>query len=170
MDAARFDRLTRSLSAAAPRRSIVAGISAALGLAAIGIPASVQAKNKKRKKKVKKNQFGCVDVGKFCKNSGQCCSGICKGKKGKKKCKAHDTGDCAPGANSCESGGISCGTNGFCVQTTGKASFCGEGLGACFACTKDVDCEASKGPGAACVLCLTACEETGFRSCNASAA
>jgi hypothetical protein len=175
MDAARFDRMTRWLSAAAPRRGFLAGLSAAVGLAAIGIPASVQAKNKK-KKKLKKNEFGCVDVGKACRGKdANCCSNICQGKKPKKgkkdksKCVAHNVLDCAPGADTCSGGGtVSCGNLGVCHQTTGKASFCGNSSNSqCFDCKKDVDCEPDFEPGAACIVCAscpgpgTACVEAG---------
>ena len=90
-----FDRLARSFSRLRSRRSL-AGL---VGLGALLLPGQSQAKkkHKHKKKKVKRNDFGCVDVGKFCKNDGQCCSGICEGKKNKKKCKAHDQSTCQPG-------------------------------------------------------------------------
>jgi hypothetical protein len=171
MDATGFDRLTRTLAHGLSRR----GLAGALGLVVAAIPGLAAAK-KRRKKKLKKNQFGCVDVGKACRGKDSvCCSGICQGKKPKKgkkdksTCAAHDVLDCAPGANSCDLGEIPCGTNGVCLQTTGKASFCGTQVGECAVCRKDTDCEAVFGPGAACVVCLTSCEETGFRICITAA-
>jgi hypothetical protein len=73
------------------------------GLSAFGLPALAEARNKhrKRRRKVKFNEFGCVDVGKFCKKSHQCCSGICQGKMGKKRCKSHDRGTCQSDDDSC---------------------------------------------------------------------
>jgi hypothetical protein len=78
---ARFEHLTRTISTMLSRRAI----AGTLGLGALNLPGLVEAKKKrKKKKKIKKNQFGCVDVGKFCTDDGQCCSGICQGKKPKK--------------------------------------------------------------------------------------
>jgi hypothetical protein len=117
-------------------------------------------------------------VGKFCKNNGQCCSGICQGKKGKKKCKAHDEGTCLPGQDACTSGSpVLCTTEGGlpgqCTQTTGKSSFC-ETTGDCFDCKKDADCVPFCGASAACIVCAecameglqTACVGTNAGSCT----
>src|SRR5688500_66271 len=61
MDHGRFDQIARAISQNLSRRTL-AGV---IGLGAMGI--SEVADAKKNKKKVKKNEFGCVDVGKFCK-------------------------------------------------------------------------------------------------------
>jgi hypothetical protein len=54
-----------------------------LGLGAASFPDVLQAKMKR--KKLKHNQFGCVEVGNACRgNCANCCSGICQGKKPKK--------------------------------------------------------------------------------------
>jgi hypothetical protein len=154
MDTSRLDRLTRSVSILLSRRTL----AGALGLATLALPQGIDAKKRrKRKKKIKRNAFGCVNVGGFCKNSGQCCSGICEGKKGKKKCQAHDTGGCQPGHSvaDCSGESVPCPdfSDGQCATTTGNAAFC------LFAksqtvppCTRDADCAADV-PGAACVLC-----------------
>lgn len=153
MDAARFDRLTRSLAAVSSRRVLLRGL-ASLGLAVGHVPDITTAR--KRKKTVKFNDFGCVDVGNFCKHAEQCCSGICKGKHpGKGKCKAHDVGGCRPGQDSCTSEApctTSTGFSGECFTTTGNAGYCAAG-NACTACTNDADCVLELGPGAACVQC-----------------
>ena len=65
MDHGRFDQIARAISQNLSRRTL-AGV---IGLGAMGISEVADAK-KKNKKKVKKNEFGCVDVGKFCKNAG----------------------------------------------------------------------------------------------------
>jgi hypothetical protein len=126
MDHQDFDRLTRAISSRFSRRTL-AGL---FGLSAVGLGGAAEAKKKKKKKKVKRNQFGCVNVGKFCKNDGQCCSGICKGKKGKKKCKRHDESTCQPGQDFCLGVSVPCtttaGFNGECTTTTGKAPYCFE--------------------------------------------
>jgi hypothetical protein len=163
MDSGRFDRMTRTVSTVLNRRSL----AGALGLAAVAIPSLTE--GKKKKKKVKKNQFGCVDVSKFCKNGGQCCSGICDGKKGKKKCKAHDASTCQAGQKQDFCGGVdvectaSGGTPGLCNTTTGNAGHC-SGDGTCFNCTKDADCTDICGSGAACIVC-SGCPETDGLAC-----
>lgn len=164
MDAPDFDHLTRAISIRIQRRRLAGllGMGAA-GLGAIGLSDSAEAKknkNKKKKKKVKRNDFDCVDVGKFCKNNGQCCSGICQGKKDKKKCKAHDESTCQAGQDFCLGVEVSCttttGSTGSCAITTGKASYCFED-GDCFPCSKDSDCVPLLGAGAACIVCTGEC-------------
>src|SRR5437867_559955 len=128
MDARHFDRWARPLVEGASRRdAIVAALlgSVALARGGSGVMAKKQ-KHKRKRKKITRNSFGCVNVGGFCKNGGQCCSGICQGKKGKGKCQAHDASTCQPGQTSEECGGaadIACTTgagdpNGTCVTTT----------------------------------------------------
>jgi hypothetical protein len=155
MDTSPLDRLTRSVSILLSRRTL----AGALGLGALTFPSGIDAgkKRKKKKKKIKRNKFGCVDVGGFCKNSGQCCSGICQGTNGKKKCKSHDTGGCQSGhaIADCNGEDVPCpdGSGGSCATTTGKAAFC---LNAKFnpvpPCRRDSDCT-SGDLGAACILC-----------------
>lgn len=152
MDAHGFDRLARTVSVRIPRR----GLASVLGVSALGLGALAEGK---KKKKVKKNGFGCVDVGKYCKNDGQCCSGVCDGKK-KRKCKAHGASTCQPGQNSCLGVPAGCttvtGAAGQCSATTGKASYCFTEA-ACFPCTKDTDCVAQFGAEAACIVCEIEC-------------
>jgi hypothetical protein len=190
MDAARFDRLTRSLSAWSSRRRLLHLAAASVGLGLTTSPLVVGTRAKK--KKLKKNAFGCVNVGNKCRGkNGQCCSGVCKGDKPKKdekdksECKAHDTGSgCVAGQQSefCAFGGLvkmglgseggpqcttSAGLPGECETTTGNAPYCvADGL--CFACHKDADCQSSSvcGPGAACIRCV-GCEEEGGTACVA---
>lgn len=159
MDASGLDRLSRSLAAPPSRRTVLAGF----GLAAALFPQAVRAR-KRKKRKAKFNAFGCVDVGRFCKNDGQCCSGICEGRKGKKRCKAHDQSTCRHGQDACVFPEVDClsgtGDSGDCFTTTGKASFCGAD-GDCFACTKDSDCIPFCGPRAACIVCVGCTDEVG---------
>lgn len=178
MDTARFDTLTRGLAAPASRR--VAGrFLAGLGLSGLltrthAVPAAAKKDGrgktgKKRKKpKVTRNQFGCVDVGDGCVNNGQCCSNICSGKKNRKTCQGHNVA-----VGSCESGplgfcavgpGLIVGTpctssadeNGLCFATTGKAPYCAVNSvqdAGCVACKKDKDCQKFCGADAACIDC-----------------
>ena len=154
MDESRFDAWTR-------RRfglSAVRAAAALFGLVSVGVPDGSRAKGRK---KLKRNSFGCVDVGKPCRGRDtQCCSGICQGKKPKRgekdksTCVAHNTGGCGTHGDWCAGVDVPCGPNqgNFCFQTTGKAGFCAAG-GPCVDCKKDTDCEATKGPGAAPVVC-----------------
>lgn len=166
MDNQLIDRLARRLAAALSRRH-VAALLLSTGVAPLLRFAPVATGKKKKRNKPKKNEFGCLDVGKKCNGkNNKCCSGICNGKRPKKKkkdkskCAAHDTGACTPERDFCVAGQISasCGTNGLCVETTGNASFCASGQGIsqelnCRVCSTDKDCEAQGFPlGSACVI------------------
>jgi hypothetical protein len=162
MDSTHFDGLARSVSILLSRRALVS----ALGVAAIARPGVAGAKRHQHEhKKARFNAFGCVNVGHFCKNNGQCCSGICQGKKGKKKCQAHDQSTCQAGAQEgfCNANSVnvpcvsSTGETGTCDTTTGEAAYCTVG-GNCFACAKDVDCVPFCGPQAACIVCGNNCD------------
>jgi hypothetical protein len=157
------------------RRDLLRGlISVGLALPIARPPDSAAKKKHKRKskKKVKRNAFGCVNVGKFCKNHGQCCSGICKGwEPGDKKfCRAHDQSTCEAGqsAEVCGGSDVPCltsgGGTGRCVTTTGNAGYCYEQSGHCFACRRDADCVPLGGPQAACVLCAASCMPLGVQT------
>lgn len=164
MRASRFEELLRDLPKDASRRGVLRSL-ALLALTAIGLPGAVVArkKHKRKKKKVKRNDFGCVNVGNFCKNSGQCCSGICQVKNGKLRCQAHDQTTCG-GQNQCAGEEIVCTSTtdflGVCQVTTGNASYCAAAF-ACFDCTKDADCVPSCGAGAACIVCEEGCSPLG---------
>jgi hypothetical protein len=161
MDSHGFDGLTRSVATLLSRRCL----AGALGFGALTFPGLAKARKKhKHKKKVKFNDFGCVNVGGFCKNNGQCCSGICTGK----RCQAHDESTCQPGEDACAGTEVACttiaGEDGTCVRTTGGASYC-QATGTCFACRKDADCvEACREARAACIVCAE-CAEFGGAAC-----
>jgi hypothetical protein len=196
MDDHPFDSIARLLSDASSRRGVLQGLAAAtLGLAAISLPGEAEGrkkrKNGKRNKKKTKganppalqlNDFQCVDVGNACRgNSANCCSGICEdnapqpGKPDTSVCVAHNVGECQAGQDSCTVVDGTCGTDGVCLQTTGKASFCasaGKADAACSDCTRDPECEALFGDGAACVVCeVEGCLKQGLRNiCRRAAA
>lgn len=173
------DALTRTLGSMPSRREVLRGLAGVgLGLGWLRPPAIADAKkkrkHKKRKPKAKPNAYGCLEVGDACTNADQCCSGICAGKKGKKRCRAHGTGTCnqelpglcsnVPTVAPCN-GSASC----FCLSTTANSSFCAQlGDRLCADCQKDADCEAlGLPPGSAClpttgILCATDCPETGM--------
>jgi hypothetical protein len=160
MDANRFDDLARSLTVAPSRRRLVGGFAAlALGQAALLRPSIGVAR--KRKKKIKTNQFGCIDVGGKCYGKdAKCCSGDCNGSGKRSKCAARNEGGCSRDDSSCPVS-VPCGLDGNCYRTTGKAGFCGNpGLCDCGPCKKDKDCEAEFGPGAACILCISDTEKS----------
>ena len=160
MDATRFDSLARFLTAGSSRRYLMRGLGAlGLGFGAARFPETASGKKtRKKRKKLKRNAFGCVNVGGKCRGKDRvCCSGICNGKKPKKgkkdrsRCVAHNVLDCQPGQGTCGFG--ACGTSGACYRTTGQAGFCASN-GDCVSCRKDADCDAMGfGPGAACILC-----------------
>jgi hypothetical protein len=162
----RFERLTRSVSSLLSRRNLAGALG--LGGITLSVPADAKKKHKhkhKKKKNLKFNDFGCVDVGGKCRgNDANCCSGICQGKKpkngqkDKSTCVAHNVAGCQADQDGCTEIGTPCGTSGTCVRTTGKASFCALISGGdCGACTKDSECEALVGVGAACVVCAFVC-------------
>jgi hypothetical protein len=170
MNGARFDRLSRTIT----RRNGL-GLLAAFGLANI---AAAQASAKK-KKTLKKNEYGCVNVGGTCRGKdANCCSGICdgkkpkKGKKDKSRCVAHNVLGCQAGQDQCAGNSAPCGSGpmGFCYRTTGNAGYCGE-AGGCLDCQTDADCVAHGGfgAGAACVVCQDECALTGGTACFAAA-
>jgi hypothetical protein len=176
MDFTRFDRWTRALTAATSRRTTLIGLALG-GFALASRPNSATAG--KKSKKLKRNAFGCVDVGNACRGKdGNCCSGICQGKKPKKgkkdtsRCIPHNVLGCQVEQDQCAGTPAQCGSNpmGVCYRTTGNASYCGV-MGACFECKTDADCEAAGGfgAGAACVVCANECAPTGGTACFAAA-
>jgi hypothetical protein len=164
MNPDRFDHLARWLGTRSSRRHLIVAIAgSALGVAATRATLVEARKGKrKRKHKAKKprpNAFGCLEVGDACKTADQCCSGICAGKKGKKQCRAHDTGPCDQGTPGlCESVSVTqtrCDNNAncFCIRTTADSHICGTTLAPseCVDCKKDADCAAMGfPPGTAC--------------------
>ncbi len=179
METQRFDALARLLGRATARRRLLAGLTlnSFVGLITARQAVDVAARKKRRKgkknKKPQPNAYGCLNVGAACKSEEQCCSGICEGKKGKRKCAAHDVAICQMDSDICSGQAVLCGDpnpNCACVQTTGNAPFCGDYTGSpgemlCRDCSQDTDCEAEFGPGAACVvysgLCADMCLDTG---------
>jgi hypothetical protein len=181
MGATRFDDLLRSLINRASRREVLAGVAgAAFGLEATRL--DLVAKTKKRKK-LKLNQFGCVNVGDPCRGKdSNCCSGICdggkprRGKKDRSRCVGHNVGICTRGQDACAQGpaqATQCGLTGstcFCRRTTGGAGFCSRPVAdLCHDCRTDDDCEELGFPsGSACVVYVQpgcGCPETDNRTC-----
>jgi hypothetical protein len=158
MDGVQFEQLLRTL--ATSRRSYLGG-ALALGAILARQPAtSAKKRGRKRRPKVgKPNAYGCLNVGAFCKNSSQCCSGICSGKKRKRKCQAVGQGTCAaevPGVCHPVTPLITICNNArcWCARTTGGAPFCANSVGtvSCDECRTDTDCVSRGFPaGSACV-------------------
>jgi hypothetical protein len=178
MDDRRFDALSRSLVTTRSRRGLLATVAATFGLGSLLPVESEGKKNKKHKKKLKRNAFGCVNVGGKCRGKNKnCCSGICQGKKpkqGKKdqsRCAAHDESTCLPGPTGTLCDGIAdipcvptSGPAGVCFTTTGNAGYC-SASGTCSPCQKDDDCAGVCGVGAACVPCASECDFLGGTAC-----
>jgi len=163
MNQNRFAAVTRLVSGVPSRRDLLRGLAGVgLGLGAARLPDRVEARKKGKPRIPKPNAFGCLNVGDACKRAGQCCSGICEGKKGKRSCKAHDTGTCSTGGQPGTCGGtdVACTSSldeeGYCATTTGNAGYCML-YPFCYACETDGDCRAAEGgvlgPRAACIRC-----------------
>ena len=148
MDPSRFDALTRALGRAHSRRRTASAVAFG-ALALLGLRRDAAAGP------------GCKNINKPCKKKKECCSNLCKGKKGKKKCKGHDAGTCKPESEMATCGGadVACktfdGQDGLCATTTGNAAFCLIALVE-LDCTKDADCQKELGPHTACVRCALA--------------
>jgi hypothetical protein len=163
MDQNRFAAVTRAVSGLPYRRDVLRGLggmSLGWGLSHLGQSVEAKKKGKDKPRKPKPNQYGCLEVGDPCGRSTQCCSGICKGKKGKKTCQGHGTATCRQkGPGTCLADNtdlLHCGssTDCFCFRTTAGSYFCGDWFGdtkICHACAQDADCEALGLPGSACV-------------------
>lgn len=150
MEGAQFDNLLRGL--ATSRRTYIGGLLASAGGWLTPATGESKRKGKKRKpRKGKPNAFGCLNVGKLCKSADQCCSGICEGKKRKRKCVAHGTGTCdqqgpeicvpdPPIALTCNND-MTC----RCFRTTGDSIVCAryEPAVSCVQCARDADCESA---------------------------
>jgi hypothetical protein len=182
MDGSRFDALVQSLTGS--RRALLGGMVAAAGWfgeAGAGARRKRKRKHKKRKQPrtppATPNAYGCLNVDDPCTSAEQCCSGICEGQKGERRCVAHDERICTVAADLCTTQvDTPCGTTNplcACVVTTGNAPFCGDFTGLpgdelCRDCRRDADCQEEFGPGAACVVysgvCGEICPETG-RAC-----
>jgi hypothetical protein len=178
LDVPQFDGLTRAIASESSRRRVLLGLAGGIiGIGPDWQAGSVEAKKGKKKRRPPFNEFGCLNVGVRCRNGGQCCSGLCsgkkpkKGKKRKKRCQGHDATNCPGGQIEASCGGINqpcattAGTPGVCNTTTGNAAFCGAG-GDCFPCHRDADCVDSCGAGAACILCSGKCDEVGGTACS----
>lgn len=175
VDNHRFVTVSRSLTDPPSRRDVLRGLVAAgLGLDVLRRPKRVVGKNGRRKKPLRRNTFGCVDIGGPCRGKDKvCCSGRCHGRKPKQgnkdtsRCVAHDASTCQPGQRITEVCGgavdvpctASTGAGGACNTTTGNAPYCADEL-FCRACTKDADCRDFCGKAAACVICA-GCAEGG---------
>lgn len=162
--------LVHTLRGVPSRRDVLSGLAAAgssLGLATL--PALSEAKPRRRKKpkrskrpkRAKPNRFGCLEYNDPCRSHRQCCSGICTGKPGRKRCRAHGAGTCSQRVEGiCTTTGnassLRCNSNPrcFCFETTGGNNFCGAWFDYkdCASCRRDRDCLAIGFPaGSACV-------------------
>lgn len=178
MDRSAFDRLARWIGADTSRRCVLrSAFAAALSGVTGTAPLGAETIAAKKGAKLKRNTYGCVDVGKPCRGrDAVCCSGICKGKRPKKgqrdrsKCVAHNVGGCTLDRALCINPTLAaCSKTAKCLVTTGKAPFCAENdfshEANCKPCGQDADCEAMGfGQGSACVLLHT--EGTCAKGCE----
>ena len=176
MDNRRLDTLARHLAPPSSRRLVVSRLTASLlSFAGIRLPNEAGAKphkrhGKRKKKPLRFNEFGCLNVGARCRGKDDlCCSGICHGKKprkgakDKRRCVAHHVAGCTVARDICTTDNKPlsrcnpANMDAYCATTTGNGPFCanfGLPLGAvCQVCVRDVDCLAfGYPPGSACVL------------------
>jgi hypothetical protein len=171
-----------------PSRRLVLGglIAAGLGLGGVRLP-DTAARKKRKNKKLKRNEFGCVEIGENCRGQdAACCSGICQGRKPRKgqkdisRCVAHGASTCQAGQHIQDVCGgeadVPCATStgntgGACSTTTGNAPYCPREA-YCHPCKKDADCQQFCGEDAACILCAgcpeggTACASPALGLCD----
>src|SRR5688500_14153019 len=137
MDTHGFVAITRALTTTPSRRAVLRGLAAAgLGL---GIGRPERAAGKRKRKKLRRNAFGCVAVGGKCRGKdAACCSGVCQGRKPKQgekdasRCAAHGASTCEAGQHIQDVCGgevdvpctTSTGNAGTCTTTTGNAPYC----------------------------------------------
>jgi hypothetical protein len=178
MDADRFDAVTRLLSRGSSRRALLRLFSGSgVGLALISLGRTGGASTK-TSPQVKRNEFGCVNVGNKCRGRDRaCCSDRCKGKRpepgerDRSRCVAHDASTCEAGQSLQDCGGTtadvpcttSTGVKGSCITTTGNAAYCLREA-YCHECRRDADCQPFCGAAAACVKCAL-CQQQGGTAC-----
>jgi hypothetical protein len=106
-------------------------------------------KKRKRPTPATPNRFGCLEVNDPCRRHLQCCSGICTGKPGRKRCRAHGAGSCRQATPTvCEALSLAlarCNNaqDCACTRTTAGSAFCGSftsGTSDCASCKRDSDC------------------------------
>jgi hypothetical protein len=141
MDPQRFDALVGQLTAAlCRRRSVVRFAGTALASLLVFAGAGQQA------------AAACKQDRKPCTDRNQCCSGVCRGPRGRKKCRAAlGQGTCTIEKNTCEIGGMAAACDPeltgacACFRRPNGAAFCAD--------TADFDCLpcAQCPPGTTCV-------------------
>lgn len=151
MDDARFDGFVRRLHS---RRGVVRALlggGAALGVATMAKAAAGQ----------------CLATGSECDPASPdlCCSGRCKKHKHQFRCApAGAAWGCLKQLDSCSARALEAcpeHPSGLCVNDNKGKPLCivaGEGLGVCFACTRDDDCMTDFGPTARCLKHCQACK------------
>jgi hypothetical protein len=169
MDTARFDTLTRFVGSRTSRRAAV-GLTVA-GLLASATPDADAARCSKAKpcpecKRCRQRRCKPKGNGTAC-SAGACQNGVCT---------RNYAGTCDATTPQDNCGTMTCNnrTGCFCHVTVGGAFFCGKDEDAqCNNCTKNSDCIASMGVGAACLsyanvptsVCAAACAASNNRVC-----
>jgi len=145
MDGTRFDDMTKRLTETGTRRRLLGGFA---GGALAGFLALAAGDEVGAQEAAGRAAERCLREKQACKRGNQCCSGLCKGKRGKKKCRrAPGQGTCTTDRDICRVGeprGIctkganQCG----CLITTRGTAFCA-GVGVATVCATDADCVAA---------------------------
>lgn len=154
-DGKRLDWLRNTLLGLPSRRDVLRGIAATgIGLVSVAVPASAGAKPKQQRKRrkpgqrpAKPNRYGCRKVDDSCRRHRQCCSGVCAGKRGRKRCRRHGAGTCSQTRPAlCEAASqlttlCNNSSNCACVRTTSGSAYCGSLVtSSCVPCKRDADC------------------------------
>jgi hypothetical protein len=142
MQATAVDALARRFATFRSRRGLLGA------LAALAAPAAAAPVGK----------AACRNPGRPCNRGGQCCSGLCAGKKGKRRCRTSPgqsictlaDNQCLPGVQpkDCGLGDLSC----LCFVTTRGRAVCTQFAGGdATPCSSDGECESRFGRGAVCI-------------------
>lgn len=161
MDANRFDFFVQSVAANRSRRGVLRAIAAgALAAPALGCGRPVGA-----------GIPACIPNGNKCSIAApdECCSGICKKKHGKARCKkAPAAFGCTNLQDSCKGSNFDCpkqAAPGLCFVDANHVPFCADASTAftCNGCAGDQECVDLFGDGAFCLFCPD-CAEFGETS------
>lgn len=153
MDSERFDDFIRAFAMSPSRRTILRSLGGGVSAALIGTLGYRQA------------AAACKKDGKKCDKDKDCCSGTCKGKKGKRKCRSEPLAFGCTTDDACNQRPCPDDPDGDCAVTITGKPFCFRD-GQCFDCSSNQDCVDAGQAGGHCVKCPEECvAATNFRAC-----
>jgi hypothetical protein len=163
LDAERFDTFVQSFAGRRSRR----GVLRALAAGAVSAPAVVRGRS------AAAGALTCISNGDKCSLAApdQCCSGICKKKHGKARCKkAPAAFGCTNLQDSCQGPNIDCPNRaapGLCFVDANHVPFCADANTqfTCNDCAGDQECVDLFGDGAFCLFCPDCVEFSTTSAC-----